>query len=92
MKLTKNTIKRLIKEEVMQEESEEMQTPTAVGVVHIVMWSPDRIPEIEGVFSTREKAEAYIEEEVQDPRRTARAYEFQIDQWYIDPSDDGGVA
>ena len=66
MKLTKNTIKKLIKEE-----SEEMLPPNARDVVHIVMWNAgEGILDIEGVFSTREKAEAYIEEVDQDPHRS----------------------
>lgn len=76
MKLTKNTLKRLIKEEVMQEESGNM--------VYIVLYSPDRIPENEAVFSTKEKAEAYIQEEVQDPQRSAKDYDFEIETYEID--------
>lgn len=76
MKLTKNTIKKLIKEEVMQEESSNM--------VYIVIYSPDRIPEVEAVFSTKEKAEAYIQEEDQDPQRYAKTYDFEIETYEID--------
>ncbi len=80
MKLTKNTIKRLIKEE-----SEEMLPPNRSNVVHIVMYDyGEGYLDIEGVFSTREKAEAYIEEEDQDPRRRAKAHDFEIDAWDVD--------
>lgn len=75
MKLTKNTIKKLIKEEIMQEESGNM--------VYIVMYNPDRIPEPEAVFSTKETAEAYIQEELQNPRRRAYGASPSISSHYF---------
>ena len=77
MKLTKNVLKKLIKEEVMQEESG--------NIVYIVMYKPEpEYREAEGVFSTKEKAEVYIQEEAQDPRRYAEDYDFEIETYEID--------
>jgi len=73
MKLTKNVIKRLIKEE-----SEEMLPPNRSDVVHIVMTEDEGYLDIEGVFSTREKAEAHIASQPRDP------IHFEIDAWDVD--------
>ena len=78
MKLTKNVLKKLIKEEVMQEESG--------NIVYIVIYKVERdCREVEAVFSTKEKAEAYIQEEAEDPRRPmTRDYDFEIETYEID--------
>ncbi len=75
MKLTKNTIKRLIKEEIMQEQAENL---VYVVTYHAHVGSGD---ENYAVFSTREKAEDYVANHRHD------AIFFQVEEWLVDDPD-----
>jgi len=75
MKLTKNTLKRLIQEEIMQEQAE--------NLVYVVTYRAHvgAGEENYAVFSTREKAEDYVANHRHDP------IFFQVEEWLVDDPD-----
>jgi hypothetical protein len=75
MKLTKNRLKKLIKEEIMQEQ--------AGNLIYIVTYTAHvgAVPESYAVFSTREKAEDYIANHKEDE------VFFEVEEWEVDDPD-----
>jgi hypothetical protein len=75
MKLTKQTIKKLIKEEIMQEQ--------AGNLIYVVTYTAHVGAGADNyaVFSTREKAEDYIANHEED------AIFFEVEEWLVDDPD-----